>query len=72
MAIIGFLSMVIAFYISTYVVDALAPSFGSEKNINKSAQLVAYSSPPSYIGSLLSFIPVVGFLISIAAWVYGI
>jgi uncharacterized protein (DUF2062 family) len=50
----------------------LAPSFNSEKNMGKSAQLVAYSGTPSYIGSFLSFIPVIGLLISIAAWVYGI
>ena len=52
--------------------DMLAPSFGSEKNMNKSAQLVAYSATPSYVAGLLSFIPVLGWLISIAGWAYGI
>jgi len=50
----------------------LAPSFGSEKNMGKSAQLVAYSGTPSYIGGLLSFIPVIGWIVSLAAWVYGV
>ena len=54
------------------IIDMLAPSFGSEKNLGKSAQLVAYSATPGYIGALLSFIPILGLLISIAAWVYGI
>jgi hypothetical protein len=40
--------------------------------MGKSAQLVAYSGTPSYIGGLLSFIPVIGWIVSIAAWVYGI
>ncbi len=71
-AVIGFIAQIVAYYVSVILVDLLAPSFGSEKNINKSAQLVAYSATPSYIGGLLSFIPVLGMLISIAAWVYGV
>jgi hypothetical protein len=71
-AIIAFVAQVAAYYLSVIVVDMLAPSFGSEKNMGKSAQLVAYSATPGYIGGLLSFIPVIGLLVSIAAWVYGV
>ena len=71
-AVIAFIASVVAFYISVIIVDMLAPSFGSEKDMGKSAQLVAYSGTPSYIGGLLSFIPVIGLLISLAAWAYGI
>ena len=72
MAIVAFVATIAAFYLTTFIVDMLAPSFESEKDINKSAQLVAYSSTPSYIGSLLSFIPVVGLIISLAGWAYSI
>jgi hypothetical protein len=71
-AIIAFVAQIAAYYISVIIVDLLAPSFGSEKNINKSAQLVAYSATPGYVGGLLSFIPILGALISIAAWIYGV
>ena len=71
-AVIGFVSIVISFYISIYVIDMLAPGFGSEKNINKSAQLVAYSNTPTWIAGLLSFIPVIGFLLVVVGWVYSI
>lgn len=71
-AIIGFVSIIISFYISIYVIDMLAPSFGSEKNLNRSAQLVAYSNTPNWIAGLLSFIPFIGFLIVIAGWIYSI
>ena len=71
-AVIGFVSIIISFYISIYVIDLLAPSFGSEKNLNKSAQLVAYSNTPAWIAGLLSFIPVIGFLLVIAGWIYSI
>jgi len=71
-AAIALIASVVGYYITVIIVDMLAPSFGSEKNMGKSAQLVAYSGTPSYIGGLLSFIPVIGWLIGLAAWAYGI
>lgn len=71
-AVIAFIASIIAYYVTVIIVDMLAPSFGSEKNMGKSAQLVAYSGTPSYIGALLSFIPVIGGIVSLAAWAYGV
>jgi hypothetical protein len=71
-AIIAFVSQIAAYYISVIVIDMLAPSFGSEKNMGKSAQLVAYAATPAYLAGLLSFIPVLGILILIAGWIYGV
>ena len=71
-AVIALVSNIIAYYVTVIVVDMLAPSFGSEKNMGKSAQLVAFSSTPSYIAGLLAFIPVLGWILMIGAWVYGI
>jgi hypothetical protein len=71
-AVIAFVSTIISYYVSVYIVDSLAPNFGSEKDLNKSAQLVAYSATPSYIAGLLSFIPVIGGLLRFAAWGYSI
>jgi len=71
-AIIGFVSIIISFYIAIYVIDMLAPGFSSEKNLNKSAQLVAYSNTPNWIAGLLSFIPFIGWLLVIAGWIYSI
>lgn len=70
--IIGFVASMIAFFVSVIIVDMLAPGFGSEKNMGKSAQLVAYSGTPFYIAGLLSFIPILGGIIALAAWAYGI
>ena len=71
-AIIAFVSTVLGYYISVYIVDLLAPNFGSEKDLNKSAQLVAYSGTPSYVAGLLGFIPVIGGLLKFAAWIYSV
>lgn len=71
-AVIAFAAAVVGFYISVYVIDMLAPSFASEKNMGKSSQLVAYSATPSYIAGFLSFIPAIGLIIALAGWAYGI
>jgi hypothetical protein len=58
--------------ITAYVADMLANTFKSEKNLDKSAQLVAYSSTASWVASILSIIPVIGWLSSIAGGIYAI
>lgn len=63
---------VLVFVIAVYVIDALAPSFKSEKDINKSAQLIAYAGTAGYVAGIFSFIPVIGGLLSLAGAVYSI
>ncbi|MFL5742514.1 MAG: Yip1 family protein [Flavisolibacter sp.] len=55
-------SAIFSVYVTAFVVDLLAPSFGSEKNFNKSLQLVAYSFTPAWIGGLLAIFPPVAFI----------
>lgn len=69
---------IISFVVSAYVVDALATSFASEKNINKSAQLVAYGTTPAMVGAFLGFLPMLAIigglfgLYSIYLWYLGL
>lgn len=56
------ISGLMGYFIATYVIDALAPNFASEKDLGKSAQLVAYSSTPSWVATILTLSPVLGFL----------
>jgi hypothetical protein len=57
-------------FISAIVIDALAPSFGSEKNMGRSIQLVAYSYTPGWIGALLAIFPPIAIIGAIAG-LYG-
>ncbi len=61
-AVTGFVTSIVVFFICSYVIDALAPSFSSEKDINKSAQLVAYASTASYVAAIFKIIPSLGIL----------
>jgi hypothetical protein len=57
MSVDSFITSIITYYICTYVVDALAPSFSSEKNIGKSAQLVAYSYTAVWVAGIFNILP---------------
>jgi uncharacterized membrane protein len=56
------ISGAISFWLASYVLDALAPQFQSEKNIDRSARLVAYASTPSWIAALFMAIPALAIL----------
>ncbi len=51
------LTGILSYYICTYVIDALAPTFKSEKNLGKSAQLVAYASTAGAVGGVFYILP---------------
>ncbi|MBC7887449.1 MAG: YIP1 family protein [Ferruginibacter sp.] len=58
-------------FVSALVIDALAPSFGSEKNMGRSVQLVAYSYTPGWVGGLLAILPAIA-IIGTLAGLYGL
>lgn len=70
-ALSSLIQSICAVFISAFIIDALAPSFGAEKNLGRSVQLVAYSYTPAWIGGLLAIIPVLG-LIGALAGLYGL
>jgi Yip1 domain len=62
MAIRMFLSSILSYFICTYVIDALAPTFKSEKNLGKSAQLVAYSTTAMAVAGIFNILPALSIL----------
>jgi hypothetical protein len=61
-AAVSFIGAVVTYFVSTYVIDALAPSFSSEKDINKSAQLVAYASTAAWVIAVVNILPALAIL----------
>mgnify|MGYP000016335553 CR=1 FL=1 len=61
-AIVSVVSVIVGYFVTAFVVDALAPSFGSEKNLNRSAQLVGYGYTPALIGAALGILPSIAWL----------
>lgn len=61
-AISAFVSAIVGYVIVTYVIDILAPTFDSEKNLDKSARLAAYSQTAGLLASVFNAIPAISFL----------
>ena len=61
----------ISVFLSAAVIDALAPSFGSEKNFARSVQLTAHSYTPAWVGGLLSIFPPIALIGSLFS-LYGL
>lgn len=70
-AVIFFVTSLIGVYVSAYIINMLAPSFGSEKNLGKASQLVAYSYTPALIGGIFNILPMLG-TIGALLGLYGI
>jgi len=69
-ALIQLFSAVIGVYVLAFVIDLLAPSFDSQKNMGKSLQLAVYSSTAQWVAGILLMIPVLkwfSFLIGLYA-----
>lgn len=59
-------------YVTAFVLDALAPSFGSQKDFGRSLQLVVYASTPSLVAGLFAFLPLLSGIVALAGVVYSI
>ena len=62
MGIVQLISAFVTVYITALVVNLLAPSFNSEKNMGRAIQLVAYSYTPAWVGGILNIIPFLSWL----------
>ncbi|NNG26523.1 MAG: DUF1282 family protein [Ignavibacteriaceae bacterium] len=70
-ALVQLLNAFIAVLVTSFVIDALAPSFGSEKNYGRALQLVAYSMTPVWVAGIFNIIPTIGWLGSLIG-LYGL
>ena len=71
MGIVSFVAAVVGVYVTAFVVDLLAPNFGSQKNFGRAIQLVAYSYTPAWVAGVLNIVPPLG-PIALLAGLYGL
>ena len=63
---------VVAVFVVAFIIDALAPTFGGQKNFNQAIKVAAYSYTPGWIGGMLTVIPFVGWLLGFLLALYGL
>ena len=69
-AVMGYVGALLAVFILGMVIDALAPSFGAEKNRVQAFKVAAYSYTASWVAGVLGLVPALGILMLLAA-LYG-
>ncbi|MBS0590197.1 MAG: YIP1 family protein [Proteobacteria bacterium] len=75
----GITQMVVAYvialavcYLMMLIIDALAPTFGGEKNQVQALKSIAYANTAGWIASVLGLVGMLGSLAALAAAIYGI
>jgi len=72
LALMSYVVALVMTYALAWIVDALAPSFGGEKNLERSLQLVAYSFTAAWLAGIFHLLPVLGSLLSLAGSLYSL
>ncbi|MHC3126381.1 hypothetical protein OB03_03310 [Brevundimonas sp. GN22] len=70
-AIVSYVLSLVVVYVLGIVIDALASSFGSEKNMLQSMKLAVYAYTPAWVAGVLGLVPMLAGLALLAA-IYGI
>src|SRR5450631_3739025 len=71
-AVLTYVMSLIWLFVVALIVDALAPSFGAEKNRVQALKAVAYSSTAYWVASIVGIIPGLGLLAVLAGGIYSI
>jgi hypothetical protein len=70
-AIFTYVMAFVGVFILSLIINALAPSFGGEKNSQQALKVAVYAYTPAWLAGILSIIPFLGMLAILAA-LYGL
>ena len=70
-AILTYILSLVGVFVLGFIIDALAPSFGSTKDMVASMKVAVFSSTPAWVAGILNIFPALGILVAIAS-IYGL
>lgn len=70
-AIISYVLTLVGVYVVAFVIDALAPSFNSRKDILSAVKVAVFSFTPAWIGGIFLILPMLSILTFLAS-LYGL
>jgi hypothetical protein len=70
-AILSYAIALVAIFVLAWIVDALAPTFGGEKNFVASLKLAAYSWTAVWVAGIFHLLPFIGGVIGLLAMIYA-
>ena len=71
LAIFTYVMVFVGVFILSLIINALAPTFGGEKNSQQALKVAVYAYTPAWLAGILSIIPYLGILAILAAF-YGL
>jgi Yip1 domain len=72
LAVFTFVMAIVGCFIISLIINALAPTFGGQKDSNQALKVAVYSYTPAWIAGVLQILPLLGGLIGIIAGLYGL
>jgi Yip1 domain len=69
-AIAGYAIGLLVLYLMSLIVKSVSPSFNGNSDMVQATKLMTYASTPVWVAGLLSWIPGIGFLVTLAAIAY--
>lgn len=70
--VVGYVLALVMVYVMALIVDALAPTFGGQKDGVQALKVVAYAYTASWVAGIAQILPGLGFLITLAGGIYSI
>lgn len=70
--LVGYAMALIMAYVMALIVDALAPTFGGQKNTVQALKVVAYAYTASWLAGIAQIVPGLGIVILLAGGIYSI
>jgi hypothetical protein len=70
-AVLSYVAQLVGVFVSAFVIDALAPSFGGQKGQIQALKLTIYSATPGWVAGILGIMPALGLLVWIGS-LYGL
>jgi hypothetical protein len=71
-AVFAFVMAIVGCFILSLIINALAPTFGGQKDSNQALKVAVYSYTPAWIAGVLQILPLLGGLLGILAGLYGL
>ncbi len=71
MAIFQFVMAIVAVFVISFIIDALAPSFGGQKNKAQALKVAVYAFTPGWLAAVFNIIPGLG-LLALLGSLYGL
>lgn len=71
-AVLGYVLALVGLFVTSFIVNVLASSFGGEQNQVQALKLVAYANTAAWVAGALNIIPILGALASLVGGIYSL